>query len=449
MVVVESAGITDVGRKRKGNEDALLLDDELGLYVVADGMGGHRAGEVASRLVIETMGDHLKEFREADRTAAPEVHEGSHSEEANRLLSSIHQANRWIHQFAQSNDSYKGMGSTVSAVYFADETLMAANVGDSPIYLVHNKAIELLSVTHTVMAEQEALNPDGANQLGNQFKHTLTRAVGIDETVAPDIYEIPCFKGDILVIASDGLSDQVSPEEILDVVAEERPEKACETLVEMANERGGDDNVTVVVLKVKSVRPKGGRIIGFLPRIFDTLHDVKLLRKADDSVRDRPVNGEALSYTRADSVLDFLSRLRSIVDVSLTTYRFTIRICGMFVLACIMTFAFLLITMEKEKDLLQEIEQTRAEIRPRRADISRINGEIEDIQKEIEGIKKDKSTRQVKIGIIDLKLKALELSEEQEKIYSALKTYEEALSEDLKRLEEMRRKSLWDRALRQ
>jgi len=448
MVVVESAGITDVGRKRKGNEDALFLSEDLGLYVVADGMGGHKAGEVASTLVIETLGDYMKKSGKDDDGDAPEVHEGAQSNEANRLLASIHQANRWIHQFAQGDESYHGMGSTVSAVYFADETLMAANVGDSPIYLVHNKIIELLSVTHTVMAEQEALNPEGAKQLGKQFKHTLTRAMGIEGTVAPDICEIPCFKGDILVISSDGLSDKVSPEEILDVVTESRPEKACRALVDLANERGGDDNVTVIVLKVKRVKPEGGGIKGFVSRIIAGLYNSNLLRKAGEGVEDRPVEGEAPPYTTADSILSVLARLRSVVDAFVVTYRFTIKICGLFVLACLMAFTFLLITMEKEKDLLKQIEQSRAEIRPKRAALSRINGEIEEIQKKIAGIKKKEFIREVKIGIIDLKLKALELAEKQEKVQSALKTYEEALSEDLKKAEEIRRKSLLDRVLR-
>ena len=276
MVIVESAGITDVGRKRKGNEDAFLLDDDLKLYVVADGMGGHQAGEVASTLVVETIRDHMKRFEKEGDVDGPVDNDQILSKEASQLLSCIQMANQGVHQASCSDEIYRGMGTTVSAVYFTDETLMAANVGDSPIYLVHDGSIELLSVPHTVMAEQAALDPDGAERLGLQFRHMLTRAVGIEETVKPDICEIQCFGGDILVISSDGLCDKVSSEEILGVVNKEQPDRACRLLVDLANERGGDDNVTVIVVKIKKVRHERGGIIGLISRIGQGLSNFAL-----------------------------------------------------------------------------------------------------------------------------------------------------------------------------
>jgi protein phosphatase len=256
MLAIESAGITDIGKKRKNNEDALFLDDELKLYIVADGMGGHLAGEVASKLVVETIRDYLTRFREGDDVEELEDTDESLSKEANRLLSGIKLANRGIYQVAQNNESYLGMGSTVSAVYFTDDTVITANVGDSPVYLVHKGKIDLLSVTHNVLAEQTAKNPEAAKALGAEFKHMLTRAIGIEETVIPDICEIQCFDGDVITISSDGLSDKVSPDEILNVVERERPEIACQTLVDLANMRGGNDNITVIVLTVKSDKQK-------------------------------------------------------------------------------------------------------------------------------------------------------------------------------------------------
>ena len=241
MVIIESAGITDIGRKRKNNEDCLFLDDDQRLYVVADGMGGHQAGEVASKLVVETIQNYMRRFREK---------EGG---EADRLLSSIHLANQAVFQASRNKNSCQGMGSTVSAVCFTDNTLIAANVGDSPIYLVRDKSIKLLSVIHNLLAEQTAIDPEGAKYLSSMLKHILTRAMGIEKTVKPDICEIQCFKDDILVISSDGLSDKVSPEEILTVVKKERPDKACDTLVNLANQYGGDDNITIIILKVKKV----------------------------------------------------------------------------------------------------------------------------------------------------------------------------------------------------
>lgn len=238
MVIIESAGITDIGKKRKNNEDCLFLDDDQRLYVVADGMGGRRAGEVASKLVVETIQNYMKQFREEN------------GREADRLLSSIHLANQAVFHASCNKDSCRGMGSTVSAVYFTDNTLIAANVGDSPIYLVRDKSIKLLSVTHNLLAEQAAIEPEGAKYLSSVFKHMLTRAMGIGKTVRPDICEIQCFKDDVLVISSDGLSNKVSPEEILSVVDKKRPDKACKRLVNLANKYGGDDNITVVILKI-------------------------------------------------------------------------------------------------------------------------------------------------------------------------------------------------------
>jgi PPM family protein phosphatase len=271
MVVIESAGITDVGKKRTGNEDSLFLDTDQNLYVVADGMGGHLAGEVASMLVVETIRDYMKRFKE-DSDAVEELTDADDtlSRDANRLLAGIRLANQGVYHVSKSKDEYRGMGSTVSAVLFTNGELIAANVGDSPIYLIHRGEIELLSVTHNVITEQAALDPDAARNIGEQYKHMLTRAMGIEETVLPDVSEIPYFKGDQLVISSDGLSDKVPPEEILDIVQREKPERACQTLVDLANARGGDDNCTIIILYVKSKHDAGG-IAGLISRLFDPL----------------------------------------------------------------------------------------------------------------------------------------------------------------------------------
>lgn len=268
MFSVESTGITDVGKKRKGNEDSLFLDDSLGLYIVADGMGGHLAGEVASELVVDTIRDYMKRFKESDPQDVEEIEDQdeSLSREANRLLSSIHIANRGVHQVAQTNQSYSGMGSTVSAVYMADDSLIVANVGDSPVYLVHNGNIELLSVIHNVITEQSAINPEAAKQISDKYKYLLTRSMGIEQEVMPDVCEIQSFDGDIIVICSDGLSDLVSPDEILAVVNKERHEKACRILVDMANDRKGHDNITVIVLKIKKGKKKN-----WIKRLFSVI----------------------------------------------------------------------------------------------------------------------------------------------------------------------------------
>jgi len=264
MIIVESASITDKGKKRAANEDALILEDALGLYVVADGMGGHRAGDIASRLVVETIGDYIKKSTDNDHCAQNADFDETLSREANRLLSSIRMSNQVVHAASLKNRSCRGMGSTVSAIFFTDSTLIAANVGDSPIYLIRDGKIKLLSVPHTFLAEQKTLNPENAEKLGMQFRHVLTRAVGTDQSVNADIYEIQCFRDDILVISSDGLNDKVSSEEILELVYNDGPDAACQKLVDLANDRGGDDNITVIVLKVKLVKNSPHRINRFL-----------------------------------------------------------------------------------------------------------------------------------------------------------------------------------------
>jgi protein phosphatase len=265
MIAVESGGMTHPGMKRKGNEDTFLLNDQLKLYIVADGMGGHNAGEVASGLVVKTISDYMERFQREEEVEELEPADALLSRDANRLVSGIYLTNRVVHQFSNSKVSYKGMGSTVSAVTFTKDTIIAVNVGDSPIYLVRNGKIEQLSITHTVYAEHQAMNVQGGVEFGKEFSHMLTRAMGVDEQVKADVCEIHCFADDIIVVGSDGLTNLVEPEEIQEVVLKKKPEKACRQLIDLANDRGGDDNITVVILKVKSVKKKKKGFKKFFP----------------------------------------------------------------------------------------------------------------------------------------------------------------------------------------
>jgi len=275
MANIESAGITDVGRKRKGNEDSLFLDDKKGLYIVADGMGGHRAGEIASNLVVESIRDYMAQGNDAAQNSETSLnHPGSLSEESERLLAAIAYANESVYRCSREQKELSGMGSTVSLIFFTGDTFITANVGDSHIYLVHNSGIELLSVIHNVITEQTAINPARAERLGKRFKHMLTRAVGVEASVDADISESQFFKDDQLILCSDGLSDKVSSEEILDVVLREPPGDACQTLINMANDRGGDDNVTVIVLKIISVKTKRGGIRSKFLQFFKYSHQI-------------------------------------------------------------------------------------------------------------------------------------------------------------------------------
>jgi protein phosphatase len=218
--------------------------------------------------------DYLKQNQSDGQVEDLAKVDPSLSKEARQLLAGIHLSNRIVHQTSLSNEDYKGMGSTVSAVYFTKETFIVANVGDSLIYLIRDGKIELLSVPHTLIAEQTELDPDNAELLWSDFKHVLTRAMGVDESVKADINEVPFFKNDILVISSDGLTDKASPEEILELVYNRRSDRACKGLVDLANSRGGDDNITAIVVRVKSsgneTRGPMGWIKGLLKPLFNT-----------------------------------------------------------------------------------------------------------------------------------------------------------------------------------
>lgn len=282
MFVIESAGLSDTGKKRKDNEDTLLIDDGLGLYIVADGMGGHSAGEVASRLVVESLHGHIKRCRDGETPAETEPNDDTLSAAANQVLAGILLSNRMVHTAADSTQDYRGMGTTVAALFFNDRTLVAANVGDSPIFLVHKGRLERLSVPHTVLAEHQAADPLGTVQLGAEFSHVLTRAMGINDTVEANICEVPCFIGDVFVISSDGLTDMVSSEEIQATVTRHPPGEACRKLVDLANDRGGADNITVIVLKIKKNTNGEGKMKGLLSRVSEGFASLGSKKKTAD-----------------------------------------------------------------------------------------------------------------------------------------------------------------------
>jgi len=257
MLEIEAAGLTDVGRVRAANEDAYLIDDSRRVYVVADGMGGHLAGEVASGLVVETITACLAD---AGR-CLPEPGDESLSTEANRVLAWIRSANQAVFQKSRQDSSCRGMGSTIAVVHCTASTLIAANVGDSPIYLLRGDTIELISVAHTVAAEQAANGTERGRLLAENFKHMLSRAIGVGERVVPDVCEIQLFPGDRIILCSDGLSNAVSPQELLAITGRYAPATACQALVDLANERGGRDNITAIVIDVRAARSQGRRIV--------------------------------------------------------------------------------------------------------------------------------------------------------------------------------------------
>ncbi|MBR9987913.1 MAG: serine/threonine-protein phosphatase [Desulfosarcina sp.] len=268
MIKVQAAGFSDIGKVRKANEDCFLLNEPIGLYVVADGMGGHRGGGVASRIAVETINGFMaspsQEFSDADGTHTVEAQ----SSAANRLCQSIFLANQKIYAQSVSDKTCRGMGTTVSALYLAGNSIITANVGDSPIYLLRNREIETLYTPHTLLHERKKIPKSMEGRFSeSKLAHILTRAVGIRSEVGVDLVETPCFSEDIVVLCSDGLSGKISREEIRDLVYQNDSQSACRKLTDLANQRGGEDNISVIVVRVTSSneRPANrlfGRIVG-------------------------------------------------------------------------------------------------------------------------------------------------------------------------------------------
>lgn len=209
---VENAALTDVGCRRHRNEDAFFVSDEMKLYVVSDGMGGHRAGDVASRLVVEGMREYIDRVKDRGDGQASAGQAGL-SREASHLVDAIGHANRKVWHASRNASDCEGMGATVSAVWISGSSFVAANVGDSPVYCIHGETIEMVSVPHN-LSNGKTTNGDKPPE-PKGLKNILTRAVGIRERVVADVCESQCYPGDRFVLCSDGLSNRVSEEEIL------------------------------------------------------------------------------------------------------------------------------------------------------------------------------------------------------------------------------------------
>lgn len=245
------AGASDVGQVRPGNEDSIRWDAELGLTLLADGMGGHHGGEIASRLAVDTVADAVRRPLAAhwrEETWAKEV-----SEPVLKLYAAVSQANQAVYEAAQAEPEYEGMGTTLLAVYFHDDRATLAHIGDSRIYLWRNSALTQLTVDHTLIQEQlesGEITPQEAHFSSN--RGVLTRALGVDPVVEVDMREIAIKPGDIFLLCSDGCYDMLSYPELTDslIACQGDVEQLAQRLVRIANDNGGFDNISAVVARV-------------------------------------------------------------------------------------------------------------------------------------------------------------------------------------------------------
>lgn len=249
--VIEAYGATDVGRKRDRNEDSFLIDRDLGLFVVADGMGGHAGGGIASKLAVETIRTVLAE---AKRTSPQAFEVASTLEEGaakDRLRDAVEAACARIFQEAQANPALLGMGTTVTAALVLGPYIYLAHVGDSRCYLVRGGRIFQVSEDHSLVNEQlkaGAMTPDEARH--SRFRNIITRSVGFEEEVLVDLVGIDAADGDQLLLCCDGLTNLVEDDEILEVVDRNPLPDVPSRLVSIANDRGGDDNITVIAARL-------------------------------------------------------------------------------------------------------------------------------------------------------------------------------------------------------
>ncbi|MBN2418516.1 MAG: serine/threonine-protein phosphatase [Deltaproteobacteria bacterium] len=273
-MLIKSSGITDVGLRRDGNEDSFSIDDSLGLYIVADGMGGHLAGEVASRISVDIINKSFQKCMEEDADEAM-IYGGpdeSLSKEGNYILGGIRLANKVVYEMALEQKQYQGMGTTVVVLLVTPSMIIAANVGDSRIYLVRGGELEMLSRDHSIVAEQVALGMMTEEEAAtSSMKHILTRNLGSSETVEPEIYELEPSNNDCFVLCSDGLTDLVNDAEILSMTeGANDPEELCRVFVKKALERGAHDNTTVVSIFLSELEnPRRGIFSKFLYLMSD------------------------------------------------------------------------------------------------------------------------------------------------------------------------------------
>jgi protein phosphatase len=253
MVTFSSAVLTDPGLRREGNEDAFCIREDLGLYLVADGMGGHEAGEVASRLAAEVVETFVNDTKGADvNTTWPFPYDPALTLDGNRLKAAFRLANRRLAAAMEQNEALRGMATTAVAVLAAKGDPVVAHVGDSRIYLFRDGQLRQVTEDHSWVSEQVragVLSETDARR--HPWRNVVTRALSGGEDPEVDVAVLDLRVGDRILLCSDGLSGVVPPDGIAAILAEPGDLPAtCKALVHAANAAGGPDNITVAMLKV-------------------------------------------------------------------------------------------------------------------------------------------------------------------------------------------------------
>jgi len=267
MSALEMIAVTDVGIKRDHNEDCVGTDIQAGLAVLADGMGGHNAGEVASSmavdLIIRLLKDGLKRFPEGELDE-----ETGFSKEAVLARNSTVTANNVIIETAQAKPECAGMGTTVVVAVFYDDRVAVAHVGDSRMYLLREEYLSHVTEDHSLIQEQVRRGLLTAEDARNSaIKNLVTRALGVEKDVEADVVEDIARVGDIYMMCSDGLTDVVPDEAIRLTMLEHgnNLQASAQALIDLANDAGGPDNISVIMIRVKA---SVSRKKGFFSQLF-------------------------------------------------------------------------------------------------------------------------------------------------------------------------------------
>jgi len=251
--MLEAFGQTDVGRRRKLNEDNFVVDLEINLFAVCDGMGGHNAGEVASQMAIETLTAFIRKSAGEEKDITwPYGLEKELSFEANRLKTAIRLANKRVFKAADNREDYTGMGTTVVAALVSDHVMTIGSAGDSRCYLLRDGRLKQLTQDDSWVSAAWAEGILSASEIERHpLRNVITKAVGAKDTLELDTIEHHLVRGDVAMLCSDGLHSMLNDEQILGALSPmpSRLDEAAGRLITAANEAGGKDNVSVVLLR--------------------------------------------------------------------------------------------------------------------------------------------------------------------------------------------------------
>ena len=252
-VLLRFSGLTDVGLKRAHNEDSLFLPNRERLAIVADGMGGHASGEVASKLAVESVAEYMAATCEESSVTWPYKLAQGDRYHINRLTVAIKLANMRIHEEAQRRTDRQGMGTTIVAALFLDDKVIIGHVGDSRVYRFRNRQLTQLTEDHSLLNDYMRMKKMSTEEVDNfPHKNVIVRALGMRDTVQVDVVADTFRPWDIYISCSDGLTGMIDDDELARILQETVDlDEACARLISVANQHGGVDNITCILSRVE------------------------------------------------------------------------------------------------------------------------------------------------------------------------------------------------------